>query len=68
MPPVEVPTLYVWGDQDSAFSREAAEGTAEFVDAPYTFAPLAGAGHWIPETHPVQLNRLVLGHLAQHYR
>jgi pimeloyl-ACP methyl ester carboxylesterase len=61
---VTVPTLYVWGDADSAFSREAAEGTAEFVAAAYTFAPLAGAGHWIPETRAGELNHLLLAHLA----
>jgi pimeloyl-ACP methyl ester carboxylesterase len=64
---VQVPTLYVWGEADMAFSREAAEAVGDFVDAPYTFAPLEGAGHWVPETHAAQLNRLILDHLLQHY-
>ncbi len=63
-----VPTLYVWGEEDVAFARDAAEGAGQFVDAAYTFVPLAGAGHWVPETHAAELNRLILGHLAQHYR
>jgi pimeloyl-ACP methyl ester carboxylesterase len=63
---VRVPTLYVWGDADPAFAREAAEGTAAYVDAPYTFVPLAGAGHWIPETRGAELNALLLAHLAAH--
>ncbi len=61
---VTVPTLYVWGEEDSAFAREAAEATAEFVAAAYTFVPLPGAGHWIPETHAGELNHLLLAHLA----
>ncbi len=60
---VRVPTLYVWGDSDPAFAREAAEGTAGYVEAPYTFVPLAGAGHWIPETRADELNGLLLEHL-----
>jgi pimeloyl-ACP methyl ester carboxylesterase len=61
---VTVPTLYVWGDADAAFAREAAEATAAFVAAPYTFVPLDGAGHWIPETRAGELNHLLLAHLA----
>ncbi len=61
---VTVPTLYVWGDEDAAFSREAAEATGEYVAAPYTFVVIAGAGHWIPETRAGELNDMLLAHLA----
>jgi pimeloyl-ACP methyl ester carboxylesterase len=61
---VTVPTLYVWGEEDPAFAREAAEATAEYVAAPYTFVALPGAGHWIPETRAGELNHLLLAHLA----
>jgi pimeloyl-ACP methyl ester carboxylesterase len=44
--PTRVPTLLIWGDADDTVGRMAAEGTAEFITAPYTFAPLAGAGHY----------------------
>ncbi len=65
---IGVPTLYVWGDSDPSFAREAAEATAGYVAAPYTFVPLAGAGHWIPETRAEELNQLLLAHLAAHDR
>ena len=39
----------MWGAKDFAFSREAAERTADYVDAPYRFVPLADTGHWVPE-------------------
>ena len=38
--PIKVPTLYIWGSDDFALSREAAEDTAQFVHAPYQFVPL----------------------------
>ena len=62
---VIVPTLYVWGEDDPALGREAAEATRSLVDAPYTFVPLAGAGHWLPETRAGELDHLLLAHLAE---
>lgn len=50
--PVRVPTTYVWGSQDLAFSREAAVRTAQYVDADYRFVPLEGASHWLPDELP----------------
>ncbi len=64
MGPVTVPTLYVWSDQDPAIGREAAEGTAQHVEAPYRFEVMAGVSHWIPEAAPDELNRLLLDHLT----
>ena len=46
---VRVPTTYVWGSQDLAFGREAAENSRYYVDAPYRFIPLDGVGHWLLE-------------------
>jgi len=60
---VSVPTLYVWGEDDMALGREAAEATAAYVTGDYRFVPLAGAGHWLPETEPDAVNALLLEHL-----
>lgn len=46
-----VPTTYVWGSQDVALGRVAAQRTAHYVTADYRFVELQ-AGHWLPETHP----------------
>lgn len=64
--PVCVPTLYVWPTEDRAFARYAAERTRSHVSADYTFEVLDGVSHWVPETAPEQLSKLVLGHLAGH--
>ncbi len=57
--PVDVPTTYVWGAQDPALRRPAAELTAGQVRGPYRFVEL-GAGHWLPETRPDEVADAVL--------
>jgi pimeloyl-ACP methyl ester carboxylesterase len=63
---IKVPTLYVWGSEDAALGRGAAERTAEFVDAEYRFEILEGASHWLPEEAPDRVVPLLLEHLAAH--
>lgn len=64
LPPVVVPTLYVWSTGDAALGRAAAESTAERVAGRYRFEVLDGVSHWIPEAAPDDLGRLLLDHLA----
>lgn len=61
-----VPTLYVWGAQDTALGRRAAEATADHVDADYRFEILPTAGHWLPEEAPTSVIPLLLDHLGPH--
>src|SRR5205809_136726 len=49
---IRVPTLYVWGDADDTVGRAAAEGTADFVSAPYRFEVLPGIGHFVSDQAP----------------
>ena len=58
-----VPTLLVWGTGDVALGPVAARSTGRYVDGPFRFEELDGAGHWIPETRVDQLSALVLDHL-----
>ena len=62
--PVDVPTLYVWGSEDLALGRTAAEGTADHVDAAYEFVELEGEGHWLPETATDEVTDHVLSQLS----
>ena len=64
--PIKVPTLYLWGDADDTVGRAAAEGTAEFIDAPYRFEILPGVGHYAADQVPERVNELLLDHLARH--
>ena len=64
--PVKVPTLYLWGDADDTVGRVAAEGTGEFIDAPYQFEVLPGVGHYAADQVPDRVNELLLAHLGRH--
>jgi pimeloyl-ACP methyl ester carboxylesterase len=64
--PIKVPTLYLWGDADDTVGRVAAEGTGEFVDAPYQFEVLPGVGHYAADQVPDRVTDLLLAHLRRH--
>jgi pimeloyl-ACP methyl ester carboxylesterase len=64
--PSPVPTLYVYGDQDFALGRRAADLTGQFVTGDYRYEILRGAGHWLPEHHATTVARLFLEHAASH--
>ena len=63
---IRVPTLYLWGDADDTVGRAAAEGTRDFVAAPYRFEVLPGVGHFVADQAPERVNELLLAHLAAH--
>ena len=56
---IEVPTTYLWGRDDPALGREAAEGTSRWVAADYRFVEL-DAGHWLPETRAEDVAAAIL--------
>src|SRR5271165_185710 len=64
LPPVVVPTLYIWSTEDTALRRKAAEATAERVAGRFRFCVLEGVSHWVPEEAPEVLSQLILEHLA----
>jgi pimeloyl-ACP methyl ester carboxylesterase len=61
--PTRVPTLYIWGDADDTVGRVAAEGTADFVAAPYRFETLPGVGHFAADQVPGRVSELMLPHV-----
>jgi pimeloyl-ACP methyl ester carboxylesterase len=64
--PTKVPTLFIWGDADDTVGRIAAEGTKEFIAAPYQFEVLPGVGHYAADQLPDRVNTLLLQHLDRH--
>jgi pimeloyl-ACP methyl ester carboxylesterase len=64
--PIEVPTLYLWGDADHTVGPSAAAETARYVVAPYQFERIPGVGHFITDQVPALVNRLLLAHLERH--
>lgn len=64
--PIRVPVLYIWGDADDTVGRPAAEGTIDFVAAPYRFEVLPGVGHFAADQMPDRVSALLLSHIAEH--
>jgi pimeloyl-ACP methyl ester carboxylesterase len=64
--PIRVPTLYIWGDADDTVGRIAAEGTIDFVAAPYRFEVLPDVGHFAADQTPDRVNKLLLQHIASY--
>jgi pimeloyl-ACP methyl ester carboxylesterase len=61
---IRVPTLYIWGDADDTVGRAAAEGTTDFMAAPYRFEVLPGVGHFAADQVPDRVNALLLEHVT----
>ena len=64
--PIRVPTLYIWGDADDTVGRVAAEGTRDFIAAPYQFEVLPGVGHFAADQAPERVCELLLAHVETH--
>jgi len=64
--PIRVPTLYIWGDADDTVGRTAAEGTRDFIAAPYRFEVLPGVGHFAADQAPQRVCELLLAHVEAH--
>jgi pimeloyl-ACP methyl ester carboxylesterase len=64
--PIRVPTLFIWGDADDTVGRAAAEGTVDFVAAPYRFEVLPGVGHFAADQAPERVSELLLAQVAAH--
>jgi pimeloyl-ACP methyl ester carboxylesterase len=62
VPPITVPTLYVWGKNDATVGRLAAELTVNYVTGPYRFVEV-NAGHFLVEERPEEVTKIILDHL-----
>lgn len=66
--PITVPTQYIWGSKDVAFTRDAAQLTVDYVEGDYRFLPLEGATHWLPEERAEDVADAILGWTSGHPR
>ncbi|EFQ83258.1 hydrolase, alpha/beta domain protein [Aeromicrobium marinum DSM 15272] len=60
LPAVDVPTTFVWSDEDQAIGRASADGCAEFVTGDFTYLILPGVSHWVPEQAPEALAEAII--------
>ena len=63
--PIDVPTLLVWGEADTALSKELTFGTEQLVRH-LTIRYLPDVSHWVQQEAPEQVNGILESWLAQH--
>jgi pimeloyl-ACP methyl ester carboxylesterase len=64
-PPVQAPTLGVWGSAEFALTEQQMVGSAEFVAGPWRYERLEGLGHWVTLEDPERINSLLLDFLPR---
>jgi pimeloyl-ACP methyl ester carboxylesterase len=57
-PKIEVPTLVIWGEKDTALGVETLDGTSEYVSQ-LTVHRLPDASHWVQQDAPEEVNALL---------
>lgn len=55
---VDVPTLMIWGEEDSALGKETTYGTEQFV-RDFTIRYLPGVSHWVQQEAPEAVNAIL---------
>ncbi|MDM7923347.1 MAG: alpha/beta hydrolase [Pyrinomonadaceae bacterium] len=56
---VAVPTLFVYGQQDTAVLPQTVRGVADVVDGPYENYLVPNSGHWIQQEVPETVNEIL---------
>jgi pimeloyl-ACP methyl ester carboxylesterase len=64
LPPVQSPTMGIWSSGDIALTEAQMTGSKAFVSGEWRYERMDGVGHWIPLEAPDELNRLLVGFLA----
>jgi pimeloyl-ACP methyl ester carboxylesterase len=62
--PIDVPVLHIHGAEDPSVLLRSAEGSGEWVQAPYEFCVVDSIGHFPHEEAPELFDDLVLPWLA----
>jgi pimeloyl-ACP methyl ester carboxylesterase len=58
VPTIDIPTLFLWGDQDVALSLRTTRGTEKYV-SDLTFRVFPGVSHWIQQEAPEAVNAML---------
>ena len=62
---IECPVLQIHGEDDSSILIETAYGSEDFVSGEFEFHELPATGHLIPESHPVELEEILIEWLTE---
>ena len=58
--PIQVPTLVLWGEDDTVLSPSLAQGLDQLIQAPFRLKLVPDCGHWIQQEVPRVVNRELL--------
>lgn len=64
LPRIDRPVLGVWSSDDIALTEDQMTRSSEFLDGPFTYERIDGAGHWIPVEAPERTTELLLDFLG----
>ncbi|MBY0304218.1 MAG: alpha/beta fold hydrolase [Sphingomonas sp.] len=59
---VDVPTLMIWGEEDTALTIGCVNGTGDYV-ADFRLERLPGVSHWVQQEAPEKVNAILAGWL-----
>jgi len=62
---IKTPTTFIWGNQDQALGRTAAEKTADFCTGEYHFREL-DASHWLMQFNEPECSEIIMEHIKNH--
>lgn len=65
LPPINSPSMLIWGLDDPYLTFELGRRAGEFVDGPFALQALPDTGHWVQQERHDEVNRLILEFLAQ---
>jgi len=64
-PPIDVPTLMIWGEEDSALGKELTLGTERYA-SDFSLHYLPGVSHWVQQEAPEKVNAILEAWLQDH--
>jgi pimeloyl-ACP methyl ester carboxylesterase len=57
---IKVPTLFIYGEKDTAILPETVRNVQQFVDAPYFELRIPNAGHWVQQEASAEVSQALL--------
>ena len=60
LPPIQCPTLGIWGSKDFSMSESQMQNSGKYVKGPWQYERIEGAGHWLSTDVPERINTLLL--------
>jgi pimeloyl-ACP methyl ester carboxylesterase len=60
---IKVPTLFIYGEKDTAILPQTVRNVQQFVDAPYFELRIPNAGHWVQQEAFAEVSQALLGFL-----